>query len=86
MTVSPDYTAFGTNLRKLRRNSVWKTQEVFARRVGMDRSYISGLESGRRNPTLDAIVKLADGLGVHPGELLKTQPRVPLTSKGQPTG
>lgn len=86
MAVSPDYLAFGDTLRQLRRRSVWKTQEVFARRVGMDRSYISGLERGCRNPTLDAIVKLADGLGVHPGELLRTQPTVPPRPKGQAAG
>lgn len=86
MVVSPDYIVFGDTLRQLRRRSVWKTQEVFARRVGMDRSYLSGLERGRRNPTLDAIVKLADGLGVHPAELLKTQPTVPLTPRGQAAG
>jgi transcriptional regulator with XRE-family HTH domain len=36
----------------------------------MSRRYLSGLERGEANPTLDQIVRLADGLGVEPGELM----------------
>ncbi|MDR0848306.1 MAG: helix-turn-helix transcriptional regulator [Propionibacteriaceae bacterium] len=64
--------AFGDHLRELRRASGWQSQEAFAHHIGLDRTYVSGLERGRRNPTLDVIVKLADGLGVHPQELLAT--------------
>lgn len=38
--------------------------------MGLDRTYISGLERGRRNPTLDVIVKLAEALNVQPIELM----------------
>ena len=64
--------AFGDRLRELRRAAGWCSQEAFAHHVGLDRTYVSGLERGRRNPTLDVIVKLADALGVHPSELLTT--------------
>jgi len=60
----------------------WSSQEAFAHHVGLDRTYVSGLERGRRNPTLDVIVKLADGLGVHPTELLKT---LPAAKENEPT-
>lgn len=36
------------------------------------RTYISGLEQTRRNPTLGVIVKLAHALDVRPAELLAT--------------
>lgn len=64
--------AFGERLRDLRQERGWSSQEYFAHHVGLDRTYISGLERGRRNPTLDVIVKLAHGLDVTPSELLAT--------------
>lgn len=64
--------AFGKRLRDLRQDHGWSSQEDFAHHVGLDCTYISGLERGRRNPTLDIIVKLAHGLGVTPSDLLAT--------------
>ncbi|WP_129658126.1 helix-turn-helix domain-containing protein [Rothia uropygialis] len=64
--------AFGERLRDLRQQRGWSSQEDFAHHVGLDRTYISGLERGRRNPTLDVIVKLARGLEVTASDLLKT--------------
>lgn len=64
--------AFGDRLRELRQETHWASQEDFAHHAGIDRTYISGLERGVRNPTLDVIVKLARGLGVAPAELLST--------------
>lgn len=39
------------------------TQEYLAELVGTKKSNISRLESGRYNPSLDFLVKVADGLG-----------------------
>ena len=39
------------------------TQERLAELVGTKKSNISRLESGRYNPSLDFLVKVADGLG-----------------------
>jgi transcriptional regulator with XRE-family HTH domain len=39
------------------------TQAELAERVGTRKSNISRLESGRYNPSLDFLVKVADGLG-----------------------
>lgn len=39
------------------------TQESLAERVGTKKSNISRLESGRYNPSLDFLVKVAAGLG-----------------------
>ncbi|WP_197467573.1 helix-turn-helix domain-containing protein [Tsukamurella tyrosinosolvens] len=64
--------AFGERLRDLRHERGWSSQEAFARHVGLDRTYISGLERSRRNPTLDVIVKLAHALDVKPADLLAT--------------
>ncbi|MCL2802639.1 MAG: helix-turn-helix domain-containing protein [Micrococcales bacterium] len=45
------------------------SQEQFAHTAGLDRTYVSGVERGIRNPTLDVIHRLAAALGVDPGEL-----------------
>lgn len=66
---------FGERLRYLRRSRVTYSQGDFAYYVGLDRSYISGLERGKRNPTLETLVILARGLDIHPSELLKTLPK-----------
>lgn len=39
------------------------TQEVLAERVGTKKSNISRVESGRYNPSLDFLIKVADSLG-----------------------
>ena len=39
------------------------TQEVLAERVGTKKSKISRFESGRYNPSLDFLIKVADSLG-----------------------
>ncbi len=39
------------------------TQEVLAERVGTQKSNISRLESGKYNPSLDFLIKVADSLG-----------------------
>jgi transcriptional regulator with XRE-family HTH domain len=41
------------------------------RALEVHRAYMSGIESGKRNPTLATIKKLADALGVSADELLK---------------
>ena len=45
------------------RKSLDITQEVLAERVGTKKSNISRLESGKYNPSLDFLVKVADSLG-----------------------
>lgn len=56
-------TRFGANIKKLRLES-GLSQEAFADKCGLDRTYVSGIERGVRNPTLEVINVLAKGLGV----------------------
>lgn len=39
------------------------TQEELARRCGTQKSHISRMESGNYNPSLDFLIKIANGLG-----------------------
>lgn len=54
---------FGQRVAALRRSS-GLSQEAFADRCGFARSYMSRIERGRANPSLDAIETLAGGLKV----------------------
>jgi transcriptional regulator with XRE-family HTH domain len=40
------------------------SQEDFAVRVGIHRTYIGGIERGERNPTVTTVEKIAHALGV----------------------
>lgn len=61
---------FGENVRK-ERLARCLTQQELAARLEMERSYLSELERGRRNPTVRVLGALAQALGVEPWELLK---------------
>ncbi len=47
------------------------TQGDLCRKLMIDRSYMSNIESGNKNPTLLTITKLAEALCVSVDELLK---------------
>jgi transcriptional regulator with XRE-family HTH domain len=53
----------GLNARK-HRLAARLTQEDVADRMGVDRSFVSGLERGERNLTLKSLASLARALGV----------------------
>lgn len=59
---------FGANLRSIRLER-GLTQEGLAFRSGLDRTEISLLERGGREPQLETIVKLAGALGISPNRL-----------------
>lgn len=52
---------FSNNLRKYR-NASGLSQEAFANKAGLHRTYISALERGKRSIALDNIEKIADAL------------------------
>jgi transcriptional regulator with XRE-family HTH domain len=60
----------GKNVRDLRRAREL-SQEELAHRADMDRSYVSDLERGVRNPSVRALGRLAQALDVLPSRLLE---------------
>lgn len=63
--------AFGRVVRQ-RRNAKGLSQERFSFEAGYDRTYISGVERGVRNPTLVTICRLAAALDTQPSSLLRS--------------
>jgi transcriptional regulator with XRE-family HTH domain len=61
--------AFGARVRSLRNGRGW-SQERLAHECGLDRTYIGSVERGEPNIALDNIWRIADTLGVRPGELI----------------
>lgn len=60
---------FGKRLRELR-TQTGISQEAFAGRCGLDRTYISGIERGKRNVSLRNMDRIAKALGISLAELL----------------
>ena len=60
----------GRNVRRIRKKE-GLTQEQFAELSGFSQQYISGLERGRRNPTVVTLYELASALGVNHLDLLR---------------
>lgn len=66
----PYQRAFGSAVRALREKAAL-SQEQLGHRAGLDRTYVSGIERGVRNPTLRIIGLFARELGVRPSALLR---------------
>lgn len=60
----------GANLKRIRQEK-GLTQEQLAETSGFSQQYISGLEQGRRNPTIVTLYELAAALGVSHVELVR---------------
>ena len=54
------------------RESIGLTQEQLAELSGFSQQYLSGLEQGRRNPTIVSLYELATALGVSHMELVRS--------------
>jgi transcriptional regulator with XRE-family HTH domain len=62
--------ALGEAIRAIRSDQ-GETQESFAIKAGIDRSYYGALERGEFNMTVDTLMTVAEGLGVSAWELWK---------------
>ena len=54
----------GIRIKTLRKEMAKLSQEKFALKIGMDRTYLASVEAGKRNIAIENIKKIADGLGV----------------------
>lgn len=61
--------SFGMCVRALRQEQGW-TQVEFSERCGFYQTYLSRIENGQANPTLNAMDVIASGLGITFFELM----------------
>lgn len=59
----------GRNLRR-HRESLGFSQEQFADKLGVHRTYMGGVERGERNLTLRSLERLANSIDLNPIDLL----------------
>lgn len=60
----------GKRIKELRQKT-GLSQEKFALKINMDRTYFATVESGKRNISLINLYKIANGLGITLAELFK---------------
>jgi transcriptional regulator with XRE-family HTH domain len=60
----------GQNIKRIREQKGMSQGDIF-RKLDMDRAYISRVESGLTNPTVETLAKIAWALGVGVDDLIK---------------
>ena len=74
--------AVGQRIKELRESKKW-SQEEYADRCGVHRTYIGSAENGARNLTIQVLTMFAKGLGITVSELLVgLEERAQALSKG----
>jgi transcriptional regulator with XRE-family HTH domain len=68
-TRSHAHAAFGNAIREIRKRR-GISQAALAEECSLDRTYISGIERGQRNPSLTNILKVAAALGTPASHIL----------------
>ena len=61
----------GKTIQKLRKQVGYKSQEKFAEAIGISRTHIGHIEQGRKNPSMDVLVKISKKLGIDVSELFR---------------
>lgn len=62
--------AFGRNIARIRTEK-GLSQDALAERADLDRTYVSGIERGVRNPGIKTVLGIARALGVNVADLCK---------------
>ena len=60
----------GNRIRELRQQT-GLSQEKFALKIGMDRTYFASVENGKRNISVVNLEKIANGFGISLSELFR---------------
>lgn len=63
-------TDFGRNVSRLR-NDAGLSQDKLAEKADLDRTYLSGIERGVRNPGIKSVLRIARALNVSLDKLCK---------------
>lgn len=61
----------GKKIQRLRKDVGYDSQEKFAEALGLSRTHIGHIEQGRKNPSMEVLVKIAKKLRVDISELFE---------------
>lgn len=61
----------GKKIQRLRKDAGYTSQESFAEALGLSRTHIGHIEQGRKNPSMEVLVKIAKKLRVDISELFE---------------
>lgn len=64
------YKSLGIKIRKLRVDRGWSQLDL-SLEANINRNYICDLENGRRNPTLELLIRIANAFEIDISELLR---------------
>lgn len=65
-----DLEKIGWTIRKCRREQKM-TQEVLAEKAGIDRPYLTNIENGHKNPSIQVVLNISEALEIPPWRLLR---------------
>lgn len=68
--VKDEAKRLGANIRRIRTKEELSLDDL-AKKLKVDKAYMSRLENGKKNPTLSTLTKLAEVLGVTIARLFK---------------
>ena len=64
------YKSLGIKIRKLRVDRGWSQLDL-SLEANINRNYICDLENGRRNPTLELLIRIANAFEIDISEILR---------------
>lgn len=70
---------FGAIVRK-KRGKAGLTQEELASAIGLSRTAVTNVESGKQGTTIDMLYRMADAMNVEPADLLPSKLGIDLSS------
>ena len=62
----------GERVKELRISKQYMNQEEFSKKLGWDKAYLSRVESGKQNITIDNLVVICNGLGITLSDFFST--------------
>lgn len=61
----------GKKIQILRKNAGYSSQESFAEALGLSRTHVGHIEQGRKNPSMEVLIKIAKKLRIEISDLFE---------------
>lgn len=71
----------GIRIKELRISKQYMNQKEFSKKIGCDKTYLSRVERGKQNITIDNLVTICNGLGITLSDFFSTF-NSPIASEG----